>query len=43
MCVSGLKWPVASAAAGGVWIVGRIAYLYGYVNTGKSGVKARAP
>lgn len=31
--VAGLHYPVATAAMGAVWLVGRVVYLKGYVNS----------
>ena len=40
--ISGLKYPVASAVMGAVWLIGRIAYLHGYINSSHtSGGKGR--
>ncbi|CAH1769136.1 12326_t:CDS:2, partial [Entrophospora sp. SA101] len=30
LTIGGLKHPIISAVAGGVWIIGRIAYAVGY-------------
>ncbi|KAK0392139.1 hypothetical protein NLU13_1637 [Sarocladium strictum] len=43
LAITGLRYPTLSAVAGGIWILGRIIYLYGYINTGNSAVKSRAP
>lgn len=41
LLISGLTWPVATAALGGVWSVGRIAYAIGYTRTAETGGKGR--
>ncbi|KAL2211925.1 hypothetical protein CC79DRAFT_1329218 [Sarocladium strictum] len=43
IAILGLRYPVASAVATAIWIAGRVAYLFGYVNKGKQGAKARVP
>ena len=37
MCVNGLVYPVTSAICGGLYIVGRIMYGYGYATGGPKG------
>ncbi|KAH8174276.1 MAPEG family protein [Sarocladium implicatum] len=39
--ISGLKFPVASAAASGVWLVARYMYLQGYTNITATGLTSR--
>jgi glutathione S-transferase len=40
MAIAGLKFPVATAALGGVWAVNRVVYALGYTN-GSEGGKGR--
>lgn len=42
MCVNGLVYPVTSACMGGIWVVGRIVYGYGYTSGGPDGRMAGA-
>lgn len=37
MCVNGLVYPVASAVMGGLWVLGRVIYGYGYAKGGPNG------
>ncbi|KAL8708463.1 MAG: hypothetical protein Q9220_006620 [cf. Caloplaca sp. 1 TL-2023] len=41
LLISGLKYPVASAAMGAVWCVGRVVFARGYVDPEKTGGSAR--
>ena len=38
---AGLKYPNAAAIIGGAWLIARVAYLYGYVYSGKSRGRGR--
>jgi glutathione S-transferase len=35
--ISGLRWPVVSAAVGAGWLVGRVVYAIGYTKSGPQG------
>uniref|UniRef100_A0A7S4N2J1 Glutathione S-transferase 3, mitochondrial n=1 Tax=Guillardia theta TaxID=55529 RepID=A0A7S4N2J1_GUITH len=37
MLLCGLKYPLTSAVCGGIWVVGRFLYGYGYANNGPKG------
>lgn len=37
LAIAGLSYPVASAALGATWIVGRILYVLGYTRSGPKG------
>ena len=37
MCVSGLVHPIAAAAFGGIWTIGRVVYAMGYAANGPNG------
>lgn len=40
--VAGLKYPQLAATIGGLWVVSRVLFLYGYVYSGKPQGKGRA-
>lgn len=37
LMISGLRFPVASAALGGIWVLGRVLYAAGYTSSGPKG------
>ena len=37
MCVCGLVHPITSAACGGIWVLGRVIYGFGYAAGGPKG------
>ena len=37
MCVNGLVYPITSSIFGGIWVLGRIIYGYGYARGGPNG------
>jgi glutathione S-transferase len=41
MLISGLKYPTIAAAAGALWIVGRVFYAFGYTNPKEKNVNGK--